>query len=317
MIDRKISIAPMMDWTDRFYRYFARLLTKHTLLYTEMIHVNAVLRGNREKLLAYDPLEHPVALQLGGSDPKKLADAAVIVEEYGYDEINLNIGCPSERVQAGSFGACLMAEPMLVAECVAAMQGKVNIPVTVKCRIGIDKQDDYDYLYHFIDTVQESGCKIFIIHARAAWLKGLSPKENREIPPLRYEYVYRLKQDFPELTISINGGIKTLEQAMEHLHHVDGVMIGREAYHNPYILSKIDQAFYNDDHVVLSRYEVLKAYLPFLEKELQKGVRLSTITRHLLGLLQGEPGAREYRRVISGNDIDFIKTYLNRMVQYQ
>lgn len=319
MLDRKISIAPMMDWTDRFYRYFLRIITKRALLYTEMVHANAVLHGDRERLLKFDSLEHPVALQVGGSDPKVLAECALIAEQYGYDEININIGCPSERVQAGSFGACLMAEPNLVAECVAAMQAKVKIPVTVKCRIGIDKNDQYEYLYNFISTVQQAGCEAFIIHARSAWLKGLSPKENREIPPLRYDYVYRLKQDFPELNISINGGIKTIEAINTHLEQIDGVMIGREAYQNPYVLANFDQEFYADTHAVLTRQEIMAAYLPFMEAQLAQDVPLSAMTRHLMGLFQGQPGARQWRRSLSentikrDNDINIVKNALNLM----
>jgi tRNA-dihydrouridine synthase A len=301
MIDRTISIAPMMDWTDRFDRYFLRLITKHALLYTEMVHVNAVLKGDANRFLQFDTAEHPVALQVGGSCPASLKQVAKIAEDYGYDEINLNVGCPSERVQAGSFGACLMADPELVADCIAAMQAHVSIPVTVKTRIGIDKHDSYQYLYNFINTVQQGGCQVFIIHARSAWLKGLSPKENREIPPLKYDYVYKIKQDFPDLLISINGGIKNYATISEHLQYVDGVMIGREAYNNPYFLATIDRDFYHSQREVLSRKAVIEQYLPYVESQLKQGIKLSNITRHLLGLFQGQIGARAWRRYISDN----------------
>lgn len=301
MINRRLSIAPMMDWTDRFDRNFLRLITKHALLYTEMVHVNAILKGDAQRFLKYDSVEHPIALQVGGSCPASLSQCAVIAEDYGYDEININVGCPSERVQAGSFGACLMAEPALVAECVAAMQSKVNIPVTVKSRIGIDKSDSYEYLYNFVDIIQKAGCQVFIIHARSAWLKGLSPKENREIPPLKYDYVYRLKQDFPHLSISINGGIKNIEQVTTHLQHVDGVMIGREAYNNPYSLANVDQQLYGDDHPILTRQEVIEAYIPYVEQQLKQGIALTQITRHLMGIFQGQPGAKLWRRHLTVN----------------
>ncbi len=297
-----ISIAPMMDWTDRYQRYFMRLITKHSLLYTEMIHANAIVRGDRKKLLHFDASEHPLALQLGGSDPLVLAEAAKIAEEWGYDEVNLNVGCPSERVQSGSFGACLMAEPKLVGQSIAAMKNAVKIPVTVKCRIGIDKADSYDFFKNFIQIVQaESGCNIFIVHARSAWLKGLSPKENRDIPPLHYDYVYRLKQEFPDLTISINGGIKTHTEITEHLQHVDGVMLGREAYHNPYFLATVDRDYYGDNHAIPTRAEILQSYVPFLEQHVAEGVPLKHMTRHILGLYQGQSGAREWRRKLTEN----------------
>lgn len=299
MLNRTIAIAPMIDWTDRFYRYFLRLITKRTLLYTEMIHVNAILNGHTELLLKYDPSEHPVALQVGGSDSATLAQAAVIAEDYGYDEININVGCPSERVQAGSFGACLMAEPQIIADAVSAMQAKVSIPVTVKSRIGIDDNDHYDYLYQFVDTVRQAGCKVFVVHARIAWLKGLSPKENREIPPLKYDHVYRLKRDFPELSIIINGGITTHEQVSEHLQKVDGVMLGRVAYHDPYVLATVDRDYYHDNHPIPNRIEIIENYLPFVENQLAQGVALNHMTRHLMGIFQGQPNARLWRRYLS------------------
>jgi tRNA-dihydrouridine synthase A len=289
----------MLDWTDRFERYFLRLISRHTLLYTEMVTTGALLHGDRERFLKFDPAEHPVALQLGGSDPQALADCARLGEEQGYDEINLNLGCPSDRVQSGRFGACLMAEPKLVAECMAAMIETIRIPVTLKTRIGIDHRDSYEELKGFVEQVAEAGCKTFIVHARKAWLQGLSPKENREIPPLHYDRVHHLKQDFPQLEIIINGGIKSLDQAQEQLQHVDGVMIGREDYHNPWILAEADRRLYGDDHPIPTRHQVIDELLPFVEKELSQGVRLQSITRHILGLFQGLPGARAWRRHLS------------------
>ncbi|WP_374334860.1 tRNA dihydrouridine(20/20a) synthase DusA [Leeia sp.] len=297
---RRLAIAPMLDWTDRFYRYFFRQISRHAWLYTEMVNTGAILHGDRERFLRFDPLEQPVALQLGGSDPADLARCAKLAEQWGYNEVNLNVGCPSERVQSGSFGACLMAEPALVAECLQAMQDQVSIPVTVKHRIGINEVEHYDYLRHFVEAVaRHSQTTVFIVHARNAILKGLSPKENREIPPLKYPYVYQLKAEFPELEILINGGITTLEQAEAHLQHVDGVMIGREAYHNPYALVQADARLYGDDHPLPTRTEVLQAFLPFVERELQAGVPLKFMTRHILGLFQGCFGARVWRRMLS------------------
>ena len=289
----------MLDWTDRFYRQFARHITRHTWLYTEMVTTGALLHGNRDRFLRFDPCEQPIALQLGGSDPAALAQCAKIAEQWGYDEVNLNVGCPSERVQEGSFGACLMAEPQLVADCVKAMRDGVSIPVTVKHRIGIDKVEEYDYLRNFVEVVAAAGCQTFIVHARNAILKGLSPKQNREIPPLKYDYVYRLKQERPELEIIINGGITTLAQTDEHLRHVDGVMIGREAYHNPYLLVDADCRYYGDNHPQPSRAEIIEALMPFVEQEVKDGVPPQIITRHILGLFQGMRGARYWRRQLS------------------
>ncbi len=294
-----ISVAPMMAWTDRHYRALMRLITRHTLLYTEMLTTSALLHGNRDYLLEYSKCEHPVAIQLGGSHPAELAEAAAIAQDYGYDEINLNVGCPSDRVQSGQFGACLMLQPQLVAECVSAMKARVEIPVTVKTRIGVDEQDSYAELHHFIQSVSAAGCESFIVHARKAWLKGLSPKENREIPPLRYEVVYQLKQDFPSLHFILNGGIKTIEAAQMHLSYLDGVMMGREAYANPYALAHVDQCFYGDTRAPLTQTEVVRAYLPYVAEQLQRGVRLRSLIRHLLGLFQGQPGARQWRRHLS------------------
>ncbi len=296
---RKLSIAPMLDWTDRYFRYFSRLISRHVLLYTEMITTGALLHGDAECFLAYDQSEHPLAIQLGGSEPKELASCARLAEAAGYDEVNLNVGCPSDRVQNGRFGACLMAEPLLVADCVRAMKETVTIPVTVKSRIGIDDNDSYEALCHFIAAQTEAGCDHFIIHARKAWLQGLSPKQNREVPPLRYDVVTQLKQDFPEQGFTINGGIKTLSQAQELLTGLDGVMIGREAYHNPWILAEADRLIFNDPFPIPTRHQVLERLMPFIEKELQGGIALNHITRHILGLFHGCAGARQWRRLIS------------------
>ena len=287
----------MMDWTDRHCRYFHRLLAPNALLYTEMVTTGAVIHGDREHLLGYDASEHPVALQLGGSEPAELAQAARIGVEFGYDEINLNVGCPSDRVQSGRFGACLMREPALVADCFAAMRAAVEVPVTIKCRIGVDEQDEYTALAEFVDTVRAAGCDTFIVHARKAWLQGLSPKENREVPPLNYERVYRLKREHPQLTIAINGGISTVAEVEEHLRHVDGAMLGRTAYHEPYRLAELEHALHGTP--LPERDEVLWRLRPYIEAHLVRGDRLQHITRHVLGLYQGLPGARAFRRVLS------------------
>ncbi|WP_233578662.1 tRNA dihydrouridine(20/20a) synthase DusA [Aquitalea sp. FJL05] len=294
-----MSVAPMLDWTDRHYRYFARLISHHTWLYTEMVTTGALLYGDVERHLRFDEAEHPVALQLGGSDPAELAQCARLAQQWGYDEVNLNVGCPSERVQKGAFGACLMAEPQLVADCVKAMRDVVDIDITVKHRIGIDQIEHYDYLAGFVDQVAEAGCSTFIVHARNAILKGLSPKENREIPPLKYDYVYRLKRERPELEILLNGGVKTNAEIAEHLRHVDGVMVGREAYHNPWLMADWDAAFYGDDSTAVSRQQVVDAMLPYIRARLAEGHKLRNIARHILGLFQGMPGARQWRRMLS------------------
>jgi tRNA-dihydrouridine synthase A len=296
---RRLSVAPMLDWTDRHYRFFARQISRHTWLYTEMVTTGALLHGDVGRHLRYDEAEHPVALQLGGSEPDELARCAKLAEQWGYDEVNLNVGCPSERVQKGAFGACLMAEKQLVADCVKAMRDAVGIDVTVKHRIGIDKVESYDFMREFVDTVADAGCRTFIVHARNAILKGLSPKENREIPPLKYDYVYRLKQERPDLEILINGGIKTNAEIDEHLKHVDGVMIGREAYHNPYLMAGWDARYYGDTRAPLCREDVVDALLPYVRGHLQDGVALRHIARHILGLYQGVPGARQWRRMLS------------------
>ncbi|WP_413736138.1 tRNA dihydrouridine(20/20a) synthase DusA [Sodalis sp. RH21] len=298
---QRLSVAPMLDWTDRHCRYFLRLLTRHTLMYTEMVTTGALLHGKGD-YLAFNEAEHPLALQLGGSEPDALAQCARMAEQRGYDEINLNVGCPSDRVQNGRFGACLMAERQRVAECIDAMRSAVSIPVTVKTRIGIDDRDSYAFLCEFIQTVAErGGCDTFIIHARKAWLSGLSPKENREIPPLDYERVYQLKRDFPGLTLAINGGIKNLAEAQRHLQCVDGVMIGREAYQNPGILAQADSRIFGKTDPYSDMTAVVCAMLPYIEQELARGTYLGHITRHMLGLFQGIPGARQWRRYLSEN----------------
>jgi tRNA-dihydrouridine synthase A len=291
----------MMDWTDRHCRTFHRQLTKHALLYSEMVTAPAILHGDRARLLGMSDIEHPVALQLGGSDPAALAEAAAIGETFGYDEINLNIGCPSDRVQEGRFGACLMAEPELVGACVAAMQQQVKVPVTVKCRIGIDEQDSERDLQRFIDVVAGAGVRTFIVHARKAWLQGLSPKQNREVPPLDYARVYRLKAAHPELTIVINGGIADLNEAADHLQHVDGVMLGRAAYQTPYILAEVDRRFFDANAAVPTRAAAIEGLLPHIEGHLAGGGRLNNVVRHVLGLYHGEPRARVFRRHLSEN----------------
>jgi tRNA-dihydrouridine synthase A len=289
----------MMDWTDRHCRFFHRLLTRNALLYTEMVTAEAVLRGDRERLLSFSPQEHPVALQLGGSGPAKLAEAAAIGEGFSYDEINLNVGCPSDRVQEGRFGACLMAEPELVADCVAAMRRRVAVPVTVKCRIGIDDQDGEAALQRFVDVVADAGCGTFIVHARKAWLQGLSPKENREVPPLDYDRVFRLKADRPQLEIVLNGGIQSIEEAAAHLGKVDGVALGRAAYQNPYLLAEVDGALFGSADAVPSRRQALEQLVPYVERHLRAGGRLNNIVRHILGLYHGRPRARAFRRHLS------------------
>lgn len=296
---RRLSVAPMMDWTDRHCRLFHRQITRHTWLYTEMVTTGALLFGNVPRHLDYSDEEHPIALQLGGSDPADLAASAKLGEQWGYDEINLNCGCPSERVQKGAFGACLMAEPKLVADCVKAMCDAVSIDVTVKHRIGIDAITSYDFVRDFVGTVAAAGSKTFIVHARNAILKGLSPKENREIPPLRYEIVYQLKRDFPDLEIIINGGITTQQEIDEHLLHVDGVMLGREAYHNPYLMADFDARYYGDETEIKTRQQIIHAMLPYITAQLKNEVRINNITRHMLGLMTGMPGARAYRRQLS------------------
>ncbi|BCB61483.1 tRNA-dihydrouridine(20/20a) synthase [Halomonas sp. A020] len=297
---RRFSVAPMMDWTTRDYRAFARTLTKRALLYTEMVTTGAVLHGSpRERFLGYSEVEHPIALQLGGSDAGELAECAAIAQAWGYDEVNLNVGCPSDRVQNNMIGACLMGHPEKVAAAVKAMQAAVSIPVTVKCRIGIDDQDEDADLARFIDIVASAGCEVFTVHARKAWLQGLSPKENRDIPPLNYPRVHRLKQSYPELHIGINGGIKTLEECQAQLEHVDSVMVGREAYQNPWLLASVDKQIFGESGPARTRLEAATAFRPYIQQRLDEGAKLNHITRHLLGLFQGCPGGRRFRRHLS------------------
>ena len=296
-IDRRLSVAPMMDWTDRHCRYFLRLISPDALLYTEMVTAQAIVHGDAERLLAFDASEHPVALQVGGSDPMMLARASRAGAAAGYDEINLNVGCPSDRVRSGRFGACLMAEPALVADCVAAMRAAVSVPVTVKCRLGIDDQDDYGFLADFVDAVAAAGCGIFNVHARNAILGGLSPKENRDIPPLKYDYVYRLKAERPDLIVILNGGVRSVAQCKAHLEHVDGVMIGREAYHNPWILAEAGADLFGRPPP--ERDAVALAMVPYIQRQMAAGQRLGSVTRHMLGLYAGQPGARQWRRRLS------------------
>ena len=293
----RLSVAPMMDWTDSHCRVFHRILAPGARLYTEMVHANAVIHGDRQRLLGFDSNEHPLALQLGGSDPALLAQAARIAAEWGYDEVNLNCGCPSDRVQAGRFGACLMREPALVGECVAAMAAAVNIPVTVKCRLGVDEDNDYDAFASFVDTQVQAGAAMVVVHARNAWLQGLSPKENREIPPLRYDWAYRLKRERPALPVVLNGGIATVEAAQAQMAHVDGVMLGRAAYHDPYVLHALEAA--QTGAPLRSREDLLEHLRPYVEAQLQRGLALKHITRHLLGLYHGQPGGRGFRQVLS------------------
>jgi len=298
---RRFSVAPMMEWTDRHDRFFLRLISTHALLYTEMVTAPAIIHGKRDYLLGFDEAEHPVAIQLGGSDPKELTEAARIAEGYGYDEINLNVGCPSDRVQSGRFGACLMKEPDLVAECIATMANAVNVPVTVKCRIGVDDQDPREALPTLIEKVRDAGCRTIIVHARKAWLEGLSPKENRTVPPLDYDLVYEMKRTYPDLEICINGGIATLDETDAHLKHVDGVMMGRMAYERPYVLADVDRRFYGSTAPARTRHKVIEAFMPYMARRLEEGVTLHAMTRHILGLFQGLPGARAWRRHISEN----------------
>ena len=319
----RISVAPMMDWTTKDYRYFARLFNPNVVLYTEMVTTGAIIHGDAPRHLNFNQQEHPIVLQLGGSDPKDLATCSKMAQDWGYDEINLNVGCPSDRVQNNKIGACLMAEPELVAECIATMQNAVQIPVHVKHRIGIDDMQSYEEMLNFVDTVAKTGCTHFVVHARIALLKGLSPKENREVPPLRYEDVYRLKQDRPHLFIEINGGIKTVAETKQHLQHVDGVMIGREAYHNPYLLAELGELWNLD---MPDRFEIMQQMLPYIEQRMAEGAPLSIITRHILGLFQNLPGARKWRQALSGGNaktfadveqaIDNIQAAMKRTEDY-
>jgi len=300
-VDRTFSVAPMMAYTDRHFRYLVRLMSRHALLFTEMITAQAILHGDQQKLLGYAAFEHPIVAQLGGNDPAQLAAAAQVVEAFGYDEVNLNVGCPSERVHAGCFGASLMLHPALVAECVAAMKQRVNIPVSVKCRIGVDDHDSYAALCQFVRMLQTAGCDALYVHARKAWLKGLSPKENRTIPPLNYPMVHQLHADFPTLPMVINGGINTLEASQQQLTQMDGVMVGREIYANPNHFLALDQTVFADTAPVLTRHQVVSAYLPYISAQLAQGVPLKHISRHVLGFFKGIPGGKRWRQYLSDN----------------
>jgi tRNA-dihydrouridine synthase A len=298
-LDHKFAVAPMMDWTDSPCRVLHRCLTQNALLYTEMVTADAVLHGDRARLLGFEAFEHPLALQLGGSDPGKLAQACRIAADFGYDEVNLNVGCPSDRVQSGRFGACLMREPQLVAECVAAMCAAVPLPVTVKCRIGVDDQDPEQSLRTLIDTCTQAGVDVFVVHARKAWLDGLSPKENRDVPPLDYPLAHELKRAFPDLPIAVNGGVDTLDAVEAQLAHVDGVMVGRAAYHNMSMLIEVDSRLFGEPPPFETSQAATLAYLPYIERKMREGVRLADMTRHMLGLFAGRPGARAFRRHLS------------------
>ena len=310
----RISVAPMMDWTTKDYRFFARLFNPNVVLYTEMVTTGAIIYGGANRHLDFNQQEHPIVLQLGGSNPQELATCTKMAEDWGYNEVNLNVGCPSDRVQNNKIGACLMAEPNLVAECIHSMQKAVSIPVTVKHRIGIDDMQSYEEMLHFVDTVASTGCTHFIVHARIAILQGLSPKENREVPPLRYEDVYRLKQERPHLKIEINGGIKTFEETQQHLQHVDGVMIGREAYHNPYLLAEMGELWNLE---APNRFEIMQHMMPYIHQRVAEGAPLSIITRHILGLFQNLPGARKWRQALSGGNAKTIADIENAIINIQ
>jgi tRNA-dihydrouridine synthase A len=301
LTNHRFSVAPMMDWTDKHCRYLHRLISKHTVLYTEMVTTGALIHGDAKRFLAYNPEEHPVVLQLGGGDPRELAICAKMAEDHGYDEVNLNVGCPSDRVQNNMIGACLMAHPDRVADCIDQMQQAVDIPVTIKHRLGIDELDSQEYLLEFVRKVRDTGCKTFIIHARKAILQGLSPKENRDIPPLQYERVYDVKQAFPDLDVWINGGIRTLEETQQHLQYVDGVMVGREAYQNPFLLSEVDALLYSDSSSINSRLDIAHAFEPYVAEQLAKGTPLYAVVKHMLGLFHGQRGGKQFRRHISEN----------------
>jgi tRNA-dihydrouridine synthase A len=300
MLDRTFCCAPLMDWSDRHCRYLWRLMSKNALVYTEMVTTGAIIYGdNQERFLGYNQEEHPVAIQLGGSNPRDLAQCAQLAQKWGYDEVNLNVGCPSDRVQNGQFGACLMAEPQLVRDGIKAMQDSCDIPVTIKHRIGIDDLDSYQWLSDFIATVAESGCSTFIVHARKAILSGLSPKQNREVPPLNYPTVYQLKQDFPQLEFVLNGGVENLAQCEEHLQYVDGVMLGRAAYQNPWLLNDVDSVLFNSPALIASPEQLVESYMPYIQNQLDAGAPLMRMSKHLLGVFQGVPGARQFRRHLS------------------
>ncbi len=310
----KFSVAPMMDWTDRHCRYFHRLMSKNAQLWTEMVTAKAIIHGDKNRLLDYDAQEHPLVLQLGGSDPKEMATAAKVGQDWGYDEININVGCPSDRVQSGSFGACLMQTPDTVAQCIEAMGGVVDTPLSVKSRIGVDDMQNYEELTNFIEIVNNAGCDNFVIHARKAWLQGLSPKENRTVPPLNYDWVYRVKKDFPKLTIGINGGITSLNEVNEHLSHVDNAMLGRAAYHQPYLLANVDQEIHQSSRPVISREQVLLEFVAYMKKQQANSVPVRSMTRHILGLYHAQPNAKKFKRLLSGKvvEIDHLYQWLDQ-----
>ena len=297
------SVAPMMDWTDKHCRFFHRLISKEALLFSEMITTKAIIHGDRDKLLAFNHEENPLVLQLGGSESDEFSKCAKIVEDYGYDEININVGCPSDRVQSGSFGACLMKTPDTVAKCVESLKKNTHLPVSIKCRIGVDDIESYKNLHNFVRINSDAGCKIFYIHARKAWLKGLSPKENRDIPPLNYEWVFQIKKDFPELVVSLNGGLQNLEDSYDIFKKLDGVMLGRKAYHEPFILSKVDEIFYEKKPNTITRESVLERFVEYMKKEISKGVNLRSMTRHILGLYHSQPNSKKFKQLLSGKNI--------------
>ncbi|NYT26746.1 MAG: tRNA dihydrouridine(20/20a) synthase DusA [Candidatus Thiodubiliella endoseptemdiera] len=305
----KFSVAPMMDWTDRHCRYFHRLLSKETQLWSEMVTTKAIIYGDKNRLLDFDAAEHPLVLQLGGSEPDEMAQCAKIAQDWGYDEVNINVGCPSDRVQSGSFGACLMQTPEVVAQCVDAMRQVSDIPVSVKSRIGVDDMEHYDELVNFITQVENAGCNNFVIHARKAWLKGLSPKQNRTVPPLNYEWVYQIKKDFPHLMIGINGGINSMDSALVHLEKVDSVMLGRVAYHQPYLLSEVDGRIYGKKTDILLREQVLLQFIDYMKKQSEQGVPIRSMTRHILGLYHGQPNARRFKQLLSGKTVELGHLY--------
>ncbi|WP_428087483.1 tRNA dihydrouridine(20/20a) synthase DusA [Candidatus Thioglobus sp.] len=308
----KFSVAPMMDWTDRHCRYFYRLMSKRAQLWTEMVTAKAIIHGDKNRLLDFDAREHPLVLQLGGSDPSEMAMAAKIGQDWGYDEININVGCPSDRVQSGSFGACLMQTPQVVADCVAAMKQTLDIPVSVKSRIGVDDMQSYEQLTNFVEIVSASGCDNFIIHARKAWLKGLNPKENRTVPPLNYAWVYQLKRDFLQLTIGINGGVASISEANEHLKQVDSVMLGRAAYHQPYLLASVDPEIYQDhqdNNLIISREQILLEFIEYMKIQHTNCVPIRSMTRHILGLYHGQPNAKKFKRLLSGKVVEITHLY--------
>ncbi len=310
-----VSIAPMMDWTDKHCRYFYRLISKNVQLYTEMITTKAILRGDKNRLLDFNNNENPLVLQLGGSDPKEMTECSLIAQDWGYDEVNINVGCPSDRVLSGSFGACLMKEPDLVAQCVESMIEKCDIPVSVKHRIGIDEMESYNQLSDFVYRISDKGCQHFIVHARKAWLRGLSPKENRTIPPLNYPWVYKLKEDFPKLKLTINGGIENCKEIAKHLEKVDGVMLGRSVYHNPFLLDEIEREIFNNKKSTIDREQILKKYTSYISDQSQKGVPIRSMTRHILGLYHGEPNSKLFRRILSGRIVEL--THLNDWLNFK